>query len=374
MSNISTSPEEQIKSTATLLGFDLVGIAPAVSPVGFSDLQLWLKKGFAGEMHYMERREEAYSHPQFVLTEVKSIIMLGLNYHSKPPVQCSTSDGRVARYAWGTEDYHDLLRDKLKKLGNALHLLFPECRTRGVVDTAPLLERDFARLAGLGWFGKNTMLINKQAGSWMFLAALLIDIPLQPDQPHNTSHCGTCTRCLDICPTDAFPQPYVLDASKCISYLTIEHRGHLPKELRDNMGEWLFGCDLCQEVCPWNRKAPVSSEDAFQPLAELNPINAVELLQLTQETFRKRFRHSPLSRPKRTGLLRNAAIVLGNSGDQQFVPDLIVALEDSEPIIRAAVVWALGKLGSEKAITALQERQKKEEDSIVQQEIIDAIN
>ncbi|VAX37250.1 Epoxyqueuosine reductase [hydrothermal vent metagenome] len=349
----SLTSEEQIKSTATSLGFELVGIASAVSPVGFSDLQEWLKNGFAGEMHYMERRENAYQHPKYVLPEVKSVIMLGLNYQTKTPAAIQPGEGRVARYAWGTADYHDLLRDKLKTLGNALHEIFPECHTRGVVDTAPLLERDFARLAGLGWFGKNTMLINKQKGSWFFLAALLTDISLQPDQPHNTSHCGTCTRCLDICPTDAFAQPYVLDASKCISYLTIEHRGNISEELCSNMGEWLFGCDLCQEVCPWNRKAPVSKESVFQPEPELNPVDAVALLQLTEETFRERFRNSPLSRSKRAGLLRNAAILLGNSGNQQFVPVLIAVIDDDEPVIRAAVIWALKQLGGKDAIAAI---------------------
>ena len=369
MSPPPTTQEDQVKTFAHAVGFDLVGIAPAVSPVGFSDLQQWLENGFAGEMHYIERREEAYQHPKYVLPEVKSVIMLGLNYHVEAPAAVSSSEGRVARYAWGTLDYHDLLRRKLKELGNAIHEIFPECHTRGVVDTAPLLERDFARLAGLGWFGKNTMLINKQKGSWMFLAAMLIDVALQPDQSHETSHCGTCTRCLEICPTDAFVKPYVLDASKCISYLTIEHRGHIAHELRSDMGEWLFGCDLCQEVCPWNRKSPVSQEPAFQPLADLNPINAAELLQLTEESFRKRFRLSPLSRPKRSGLLRNAAIVLGNSGDQQFVPILITTLNDAEPIIRAAVVWALGKLGGSEAMTALKARREIEEDTAVLQEM-----
>jgi epoxyqueuosine reductase len=243
---------DAVKAAARQVGFDLVGIAPAISPAGFSKLQEWLRAGFAGEMQYMPRREAAYEHPRNVSASVRSVVMLGINYRTEEPVPVPANAGRVARYAWGTADYHDLLRDKLKELANELHKQHPGCTTRGVVDTAPLLERDFARLAGLGWFGKNTMLINKQAGSWLLLAALLTDLDLIEDASHSTSHCGTCTRCLEVCPTDAFAGPHVLDARKCISYLTIELKGPIPTELRTGIGEWMFGCDLCQDVCPWN--------------------------------------------------------------------------------------------------------------------------
>jgi len=303
-------------------------------------------------MQYLPRRAEAYEHPRHVLADVRSIVMLAINYNTEPPrsdgsaTNAEPSSARVARYAQGSQDYHDLLRDKLKRLADAAHRLRPGCRTRGVVDTAPLLERDFARLAGLGWFGKNTMLINKRAGSWLLLAALLTDLDLEPDSPHETSHCGTCTRCLEVCPTDAFPAPYVLDARKCISYLTIELRNPIPNDLRDGVGNWLFGCDLCQDVCPWNRKAPVTSEAAFQPQSDLRPANALAILQMDQDQFEARFKQTPLERPGRDGLRRNAAIVVGNSGDVSAVNFLKTLNDDPSPMVRDAVEWAIAKLQS----------------------------
>jgi epoxyqueuosine reductase len=362
-----------IKTVAQRIGFELVGIAPAVTPRGFHDFQQWLSRGYAGEMGYLPRREDAYEHPRHVLDGVKSIVMLGANYHNAQPNAAGPNEGVVSRYAWGAADYHEILKNKLDQLAKFLHEQYPGCKTRGVVDTAPLLERDFARLAGLGWFGKNTLLINKKLGSWLFLAALLTDVELEYDQPHETSHCGSCTRCLDACPTDAFPEPYVLDARKCISYLNIELREPIPEELREGMGEWLFGCDICQEVCPWNNKAPLSEEPAFQPIHDLSPVDAVELLQLNDAQFRERFRHTPLWRPKRAGLLRNAAIVLGNRGDERAVPVLIDALNDFEPIIRGAAAWALGELGGKQATTALQSRLDSEDNNDVLDEIRSAL-
>ena len=340
-----------VKTEARRVGFDLVGIAPAVSPPGFGRLTEWLAQGFAGEMQYMPRRAAAYEHPEHVMPSVRSVVMLAINYNtrddrvSREIEPSSSASARVARYAQGSADYHDLLREKLKQLADALHELHPGCRTRGVVDTAPLLERDFAKLAGLGWFGKNTMLINKRAGSWLLLAALLTDLDLEPDSPHETSHCGTCTRCLDVCPTDAFPAPYVLDARRCISYLTIELRSHVPTDLRDGIGDWLFGCDLCQDVCPWNHKAPVTTEPAFQPQSDLCPANAMDILKITEADFNTRFEHTPLGRPGWDGLRRNAAIVLGNAGDTAVIPALVAFDNDPSPLVREAVAWALGKLG-----------------------------
>jgi len=242
------------------------------------------------------------------------------------------------------------------------------------VDTAPVLERDFAVLAGLGWIAKNTMLINRRMGSWLFLAALLTDVELDFDAPHVTSHCGTCTRCLDACPTDAFPEPYVLDARRCISYLTIELRDQpIPTELRPGMGQWLFGCDVCQDVCPWKQKAPVTQDARFLPLPELAPADAVEILTLTPQQFEDRYNHSPLSHPRRSGLLRNAAIVLGNSGDQHAIPALIGALNDEEPLVRGAAAWALGELRSTDAREALEARLRIEEHSEVAAEIRTAV-
>jgi epoxyqueuosine reductase len=310
-----------LKAQADELGFALCGVAPAASPTTLANLHEWLAQGFAGEMGYLERRKEAYAGPEHVLPGVRSVVMLGMNYRTADPPPVQPGQGRVARYAWGTGDYHDLLCERLRRLADWLHAERPGCRTRGVVDTAPLLERDFARLAGLGWFGKNTMLINKRLGSWLFLAALLTDVELPPDAPHDTAHCGTCTRCLDACPTDAFPEPYVLDATRCISYLTIELRGPMPAELQSGVGDWLFGCDVCNDVCPWNRKAPVSRERAFQPQEALYPANPSEFISMSEAEFAARFGSTPLARPGLDGMRRNAEVVLANgAGSQAITP------------------------------------------------------
>jgi epoxyqueuosine reductase len=236
------------------------------------------------------------------------------------------------------------------------------------VDTAPLLEREFAQLAGLGWVGKHTLLINKPEGSYFFLAALLTDQKLAYDEPFGADHCGTCRACLDACPTQAFPQPYVLDASRCISYLTIELRGPVPHELRSGIGEWLFGCDVCQDVCPWNQRAPVSEEEAFQP-ADTNPIDLAELFYLDDEAFRARFRATPLWRPRRRGILRNAAIVLGNQKAAGATGALVRGLGDAEALVRGACAWALGQIGRAEAKEALRQRQMIETDEVVRSEI-----
>lgn len=364
---------QAVKAAALRVGFDLVGIAPAVSTPGFAQLQDWLRAGFAGEMHYLPRREAAYEHPRNVSATVRSVIMLGMNYRTQEPMPTGPNEGRVARYAWGTTDYHDLLRGRLKQLADVLHELRPDCTTRGVVDTAPLLERDFARLAGLGWFGKNTMLINKRAGSWLLLAALLTDLELDVDGPHETSHCGTCTKCLEVCPTEAFVGACVLDARKCISYLTIELKGPIPAELRAGIGEWLFGCDLCQDVCPWNRKAPMSAEPAFKPQSELHPADCIAILQMSREQFAQRFGKTPLERPGYNGLRRNAAIVLGNRGDSSAVPVLVEAIGDESTIVRGAVAWALGQLAGEVAQAALLAQLQVETDPMVRTELEAAV-
>jgi len=352
------------------LGFDLVGIAPAVSPPGFPSLRDWLGQGFAGEMHYLPRREAAYAHPQHVLEGVRSVVMVALNYKTVDPSASEANTARISRYAWGEADYHAVLKERLQHLADWLHEREPGCRTRCAVDTTPLLERDFARLAGLGWFGKNTMLLNKRDGSFLFLGALLTDVELEPDPPHEASHCGTCARCLDVCPTDAFPEPYVLDARKCIAYLTIETKGPMPVDLREGVGEWLFGCDLCQDVCPWNRKSPRTLDPVFQPKADFAPANAIAILRMTQAEFRLRFRDSPLARPGWTGLRRNAAIVLGNVGDDAAVPALIEALDDADPVLRGAAVWALGRVRTDAALAALRARGAIEDNP----DVIDELN
>jgi epoxyqueuosine reductase len=334
--------EARLKAQAHALGFELAGVAAATPADGFDRLRDWLAHGFAGTMDYMHRHGDARRHPASILPEVRSVLMVDMSY--KPPAEPSSPPaGKVARYARGT-DYHDVLRERLNRLLAWLQVERPGCRGRGVVDTAPLLERDFARRAGLGWFGKNTMLLNKRHGSYFFLGALLVDLALEPDAPHEASHCGTCTACLDACPTAAFPAPGVLDARRCISYLTIELRGAVPAELRAGLGDWVFGCDICQEVCPWNRKAPAGVEPLLLPRPELEALDPVELLGLSADDFRRRFRGTALARTKRAGLLRNAALVLGNVGDAAALPALRRALDDPDPVVRDAAAWAIGRI------------------------------
>jgi epoxyqueuosine reductase len=366
---------ERIKDHARSLGFALAGIARAADADGFDRLQEWLARGFAGEMGYMICYAAERRHPAAVLPAVRSVVMVAMEYgvsqiesfplsraagegsgvraavgsveQPKPPsppaplpqsrerggLLSAPASGKIARYAAGT-DYHDVLRERLNQLIAWVQTEFPGTHGRGVVDTAPLLERDFARRAGLGWIGKNTMLINKHRGSYFFLGALMLDLELEPDLPHEASHCGTCTACLDACPTDAFAGPGWLDARKCISYLTIELRSPVPEQLRSGVGDWLFGCDICQEVCPWNRK------DESEPVT----VDAAKLLSLTDDEFRKRYRGTAIERTKRRGLLRNAAIVLGNTGDENSLPSLRRALEDTEPLIRDAAAWAIERI------------------------------
>jgi len=332
--------ETRLKNQAHALGFELVGIAPATEADGFERLQEWLARGYAGEMAYMQRRAEARRHPDSIFPDVRSVIMLGLGYGTscaEEPDCANVPMARIARYARG-EDYHTVLWRKLDELLHWLQQELPECRGRSVVDTAPLLERDFARRAGLGWIGKNTLLINKYRGSFLYLGALLVDVDLTPDAPHAASHCGTCTACLDACPTQAFTGPGWLDARRCISYLTIELRSPVHEELRAGIGSWLFGCDICQEVCPWNHKSETTSASA------VDLVDPAELLGLSDEQFRKRFRGTAMMRPKRAGLLRNAALVLGNIGSAEALPALRQALGDSEPMIREAAGWAIEQI------------------------------
>ncbi len=368
MSVAAPSLTTALKAEAARLGFTLSGVCAAIAPSGVQNFQQWLAAGYAGEMQYLPDRAAAYEHPRHVLDGVQSILMLGMDYRTAQPESPQPTQGRISRYAWGN-DYHDLIRDRLNQLADFLRTQQPNCRVRGVIDTAPLLEREFAQLSGLGWIGKNTLLLNKQRGSWFFLAALLTDVPLDIDAPHQTDHCGTCTACLDACPTDAFVAPYVLDARKCISYLTIELRGAIPRELRAGVGDWLFGCDVCQDVCPWNHRAPPSAEVDFQPAAGANPLEIAELFALDEAGFRSRFRNSPLWRAKRRGMLRNAAIVLGNRPSDEAIEILRAGLQDIEPLVRGACAWALGQQRNACASGLLLDRFALEADESVRQEI-----
>lgn len=331
---------DRLREAARQLGFVWGGVAPAVDSTGFTRLTDWIAAGYAGEMHYFAERIDAYRNPHSVLAGVRSIVVLGMPYDAGPSPGGAAAGGRVARYAWADTDYHDVLHPKLKQLCQLLAAAVSGSHSRGVVDTAPLMEREVAQLAGFGWRGKNTLLLNKQLGSYFFLACLLTDIPLPVDRPHHADHCGTCTACLDSCPTSAFPQPGVLDATRCISYLTIEHRSPVPAELRGAVGDWLFGCDVCQEVCPWNTRP---ARTAPPVAASAAVVELYALFDLTEQEFRDRFRQTPLWRPRRRGLLRNAALVLGNSMCDAHVPALNKGLHDCEPLVRGAAAWALGR-------------------------------
>ena len=357
---------QKLKSHATDAGFTMFGVAPAVAATGFSNLAEWIDKGFAGEMDYIANRLPAYKHPDGVLPGTKSIIALAYPYPRSDRPEWEPGSGLLARYTWPGDDYHDVIHPKLKSLCRAILERFPDAAARGVVDTAPLLEREFAQLAGLGWRGKNTLLLNKTDGSYFLLAAVLTTIELPLDEPHQTDHCGRCTACLDACPTKAFPRPGVLDATKCISYLTIEHSGAIDRNLREGIGNWFFGCDICQEVCPWNTKP------ARQSTPQIEAITSLELsglFSITDQEFRERFRKTPLWRSRRRGVLRNAAIVLGNQKCPSHLPSLSQGLGDEEPIVREACAWAIGRIGTEGGIDLLRQRKQVETDKDVLAEI-----
>lgn len=363
----------KLKAKAGHLGFQLCGVCPAGRPSGLANFDAWLAAGYSGQMHYLADRRQAYEHPQHVLEGVRSVVMLAMPYSAAPPSETASGSGRVSRYAWGERDYHDVIRERLHQLADYLREVAPDAVTRGVVDTAPILEREFAQLAGLGWIGKNTLLLSKQSGSYFFLAALLTDQEVVYDLPFETDHCGTCTACLDACPTAAFPQPYVLDATRCISYLTIELQDVIPTELRGGMGDWVFGCDVCQDVCPWNHDAPATIDAAFAPQQPLNPLQLAELFDLDERDFKARFRRTPIWRSHRRGLLRNAAIVLGNQRDPSSLPALHKGLHDAESLVRSASAWALGEMCTDDAKQALQARQQVETDPQVLAEIAAAL-
>ena len=367
----STTPESltvALKEKALRLGFELAGTTAAVTPPGFDRFQRWLADGRGGQMHYLADRADAYRHPRHVLDGVQSVLMLGSNYRTVEPSPTGPGQGRVSRYAWGA-DYHDLIHQRLRRLAELHRQLRPHARVRGVVDTAPLLERRFGQLAGLGWIGKNTMLVSRQLGSWFFLAALLTTEELQYDEPCEVSHCGKCRACLDACPSGALDDAYQLDARKCVSYLTIEQRDFAGTDLSGSHGAHLFGCDICQEVCPWNGHTPTTDEEAFQPGPAMNPVDLAGLFDLDEPAFRQRFHHTPLWRSKRRGILRNAAIVLGNRPHPPALPALARGLHDVEPQVRAACARAMGRYGDRFAAEALRQRLSVEEDPQVRAEI-----
>lgn len=362
---------DRILSRARELGFERAGIAPA-EPLPHGDaFRQWLDLGHHGQMHYMERSRALRDLPEAILPGARSIVAVAVNYRVEEPER---GPGTVARYARGY-DYHKVIEHQLDELGAFIRAeTGVEVQSRGAVDRLPLLERDVAWLAGIGWIGKNTMIIDRAQGSYLFLGELLVDLDLEVHSGVPREFCGSCTACLDACPTRAFVGPRTLDARRCISYLTIEWRGPIPRELRRDIGAHLFGCDICQAVCPWNRKAPSTRAFAYLGRPEIVDLGADTLLTLDEESFRARFQLSPLQRPQRAGLLRNAAVVLGNSRDRRHVPLLIDRLRhEPNPLVRGHVAWALGELGGTLAQTALESRSQTEPDTYVREEIRQAL-
>ena len=351
MSSDPRTLSERVKGLALAVGFDLAGVARAESTPETEFLREWLARGYAGEMTYLERRVEERIDPRRLLEGARSVVAVGLVYDPGGACEPKPGTGEVARYAGG-EDYHTVLRERLRALEAGIEALAARpLRTRSYVDTGPVAERVFAAYAGLGWIGKNTCLIHPRLGSYVFLAVLVTDLELAPDA-REPDHCGSCRACLDACPTDAFAAPYVLDATRCISYTTIEARGPIAPGLREAHGDRLFGCDICQEVCPWNlrerRRVPA---DPLGLRARLAPRSAwlrpslVWVLGLTEEAWREVTRKTALRRTKHRGLLRNALVAAGNSGDVALAPHVRRHAEGPDPLLAEHARWALERLG-----------------------------
>ena len=344
---------ERIQARAVELGFDLVGIAPAGMASHASAYADWVAAGMMGEMAYLARDPDRRSDLRRVLPDARTVIVVGLNYYTvnlPDEIKRDPSRGLIARYAWGI-DYHEVMTARLQELAAFIReAAGSEVASKVFVDTWPVLERDWALAAGLGFIGKNTCLIQPRAGSWLFLGGVITDVDLTPS-PRSSPHrgeavsCGRCTRCLAACPTNAFPSPYVLDARKCISYLTIELKGSIPIELRPLMGNHIFGCDICQDVCPWPvRFAMPTKERSFFPI---DPDRAapklIDLAQLSEEDFKRRFAGTPISRTKRRGLLRNVAVALGNWGSNEAREALKILANDPDPLIAEHARWGLAR-------------------------------
>jgi epoxyqueuosine reductase len=344
---IQTSRAElkaQLVSYVQRIGFNSCRVAACRAPAHATEFREWLREGEHGEMNYMERGEEKRCDPHKVLPGARSIVVLALNYfqgeEERPSSRPVGTTGRIARYAWG-DDYHDVIEAKLDKIDWFLRRFGGQQKC--YVDTGPILERDHAAQAGIGWHGKNTMLIDETLGTWFFLAEILTTLELPPDQPVS-DRCGTCERCIKACPTGAITAPHRLDARRCISYLTIELKGAIPLELRPLIGDRIFGCDDCLDVCPWNRFAHISHETAFSARQSTIGMSLRDYLELTEAAFREVFKNSPIKRIKRRGFLRNVCVALGNAGDASDLPALERAATDPEPLIAEHAAWAIQRI------------------------------
>jgi epoxyqueuosine reductase len=366
---------ELLKGWALAAGFDRAGVATLEAAETGDAFVRWLARGDLAGMGYLERRLLARLQPATVLAGARAALCVALQYH---PLAGEREPGgdlwpRVARYARG-RDYHDVMGERLRALAARIAAAFPGTRSRPYVDTGPVLERELAARAGLGAMGKNTNLLHRQGGSWFLLGELFLTLDLAPDAPV-TDLCGRCTRCLEACPTGALPEPYRLDSRRCISYWTIEHRGELPAAARELVGDWVFGCDVCQEVCPWNHKAAGGEHPELHLPPERGGLDLVGLLQLDREGYVERFRGSPMKRAKQEGLQRNAAVAMGNRGDRRYVPALAAALGGAgSAVVRGHAAWALGRLGGEAARRALTAALDGEGDERVRAEIAAALD
>ena len=363
--------ERDIKRYARELGFDRVGIGSAAPFV--RDERAAVRRVRDGLMDglpwYTEERVRKANRPEALLPGARSIVSLAMSYMTgEPRANGGGPRGRVARYAWGA-DYHDVMKARLREFCEGLseHCGRPVA-TRIFVDDGPFNDRAAAERAGVGWFGKNTNILNPTLGSWVLLGNVLTDLELEPDPPL-AKNCGECVRCIDDCPTGAIVAPFVIDNRRCISFLTIELRGSIPREMRPMVGDWVFGCDICQDVCPVNRKSPHGREPAFRQRRDFAAPQLLPLLELGDEEFRERFRGSPIKRAKRVGLQRNACVALGNIGDEAAVPALARSLVAPDAIVREHAAWALGRIGGAEAERALASALTEEEDPTVRREI-----
>ena len=360
-----------IKAQGSALGFDLIGISPVQTPPHAASFADWLQRSLHGEMAYMARTAEQRLRPPELLPWARSVVSAGLNYNT-PNTRASAPDGIrgwISRYAWGA-DYHQIMEEKLARLLVAIQQATGSAvQGRTFVDAGPVLDREVGARAGIGWYGKNTNLLSMAVGSFFVLGELFLDLELDGDEPVR-DRCGQCRLCLDACPTNAFVGPYVLDARKCISYLTIELKGPIPRELRPLVGDHIFGCDLCQDVCPYNTRVRVTGEPGFFPREGSFAPELVPLLALDESAFRARFAGTPILRPKRRGLLRNVCVALGNLGRPEAVPALARVLrEEAEPLVRSHAAWALGRIRDDGARAALLKAQASERDPAVAEEI-----
>jgi epoxyqueuosine reductase len=375
------SLEQAIKAEARRLGFGLVGITTPQPPAHLAAYEAWLQSGQHGEMGYLatDRAQRARANPLQLLPECRSILVLGMRYAANPLPEpaaiepAPTPAGKIASYAWGA-DYHDVLPVKLKSLVDFIEAqVGASVPNRWYTDTGPILERDLAQRAGLGWIGKNTCLINPRQGSYFLLAEILLALELRADAPITIDHCGRCTRCLEACPTACILPNRTLDARRCIAYLTIELKGAVPLDLRPQIGEWVFGCDICQQVCPWNRRfADVDDELdlELQPRPGVPEPDLIDELSLSREAFNAKFRGSPVRRSKRRGYLRNVAVALGNSANPAALPAMArVVANEPEALVRSHAAWALGQIGGEGAHQALTQACLAETEPLVLVEI-----